>query len=676
MQRVRLLLTVYFLLGRSNVYWSSHPNLEVDQSGSGGSARTPKASTFNQIIVTSSHRHVLNSVTKKMSTTRWSLRLPRTLATQRRSVLEGRLGEVGRIQRRGFIRRPPPKPRQAGRQDGQSNDKENENGVYNQKEVQKYQEFLRRLEEKRTAGQPQQPLPSPESQSQSQPHPPQQPEQAPDQTSPGRNSQLAATLAESDTSDLVTEVHIPDDTHGILPKHHPAMSILGNSALVIQRQVEWMNILAGFEQANRYVIMDGHGQTVGFIVEEDHGIGTAMKRQMLNTRRSFTTHIFDKYQREVLRIHRPFQWINSRIRIYDAVPEGGYAAVEQSTALQTTPGSTIDQASSAQVSPLKLDEMRIIGEAKQQWAPLRRKYNLFSYRPLEQAPENDTTPRIESGDKATSDTKALTVTESKTNDAAIEAGMQQFAFVNEPFLSWEFNLRDEQERPVGSVSRNFVGFTRELFTDTGVYALRMDSAAQTSAIETAQGQEVARYEREATAMTLDQRAVMLATAVSIDFDYFSRHSGHGSGLGFMPLWFPGMGGGAAGGAAAEGGAVEGAAGAAGAAGRAGGAVGAAEGGMAGAGTMAGYEAMQRGAHGQQGGDDASPTANEPFAGDGQYPQQGQSGSGSQPGNDVWGEDDDPWGGDGGDGAPPPSAGGEGGESGGGWLDSISEFFGD
>lgn len=29
----------------------------------------------------------------------------------------------------------------------------------------------------------------------------------------------------------------------------------------------------------------------------------------------------------------------------------------------------------------------------------------------------------------------------------------------------------------------------------------------------------------AKGLTLDQRAVMLATAVSVDFDYFSRHSG-------------------------------------------------------------------------------------------------------------------------------------------------------
>ena len=40
-------------------------------------------------------------------------------------------------------------------------------------------------------------------------------------------------------------------------------------------------------------------------------------------------------------------------------------------------------------------------------------------------------------------------------------------------------------------------------------------------------------------LSVDERTLILATAVSIDFDYFSQHS-HGSGLlpfGFMP--FPG-----------------------------------------------------------------------------------------------------------------------------------------
>lgn len=455
-----------------------------------------------------------------------------------------------------------------------------------------------------------------------------------------------------------------------------------------------MNIIAGFEQANRYIMMDGQGNTLGYIAEQDHGMGKAFARQMFKTHRSFTTHIFDRYEREVLRIHRPFAYINSKIRIYDPVPEGGYGELETSTALQgTSTSSALDQNAVAQVSPLKLDEMRIIGEAQQRWAPLRRKYDLFSYRALASAPESDTTPRLESGDKPNTETTALT--ESKAPEQAIEAGMSQFAHVNEPFLSWDFTLRDEAGSTIGSVNRNFAGFAREIFTDTGVYALRMDSAARSSALESPDGQEVGRYEKEATGMTLDQRAVMLASAVSIDFDYFSRHSSSSGGMGFMPLWFPGMGGGAAEGGAAAGGAAG--AGAAGEAG-AGTAVGAAEGmeaagaagrglgtgagaagesAIAGAGTMAGYEAMQRGAYGPRG-DDASPQANEPYPG--ASPDQPSQEAGS-PGESPWGETQDPWGrgGWGGDdqGPPTPGAGGEGGgEGGSSWGDVLSDFFGD
>jgi hypothetical protein len=504
---------------------------------------------------------------------------------------------------------------------------------------------------------------------------------------PGLNTQLASTLSETNSSDLVSEVHIPADPHGVLPPDHPALAILGNSSLVIQRQIEMMNIIIGFEQANRYIMMDGQGNTIGYIAEQDHGMGSSMARQVFKTHRSFTTHIFDRYEREVLRIHRPFAYINSKIRIYDPVPEGGYGELETSTALQgTSTSSVMNQGAVAQVSPLKLDEMRIIGEAQQRWAPLRRKYDLFSYRPLTAAPENDNTPRLESGDKPTSETTALT--ESKAPEQAIEAGMTQFAHINEPFLSWDFTLRSETNETIGSVNRNFAGFAREIFTDTGVYALRMDSAAQTSALESAEGKEVGRYVREATGMTLDQRAVMLASAVSIDFDYFSRHSSAGSGgMGFMPLWFPGMGGGAAAeggaaaggvaGAAGEAGAIEGAAGAAGR----GLGTGAGASAIAGAGTMAGYEAMQRGAYGPRGGDDASPQAggNEPYSG----ASPDQPGQGASSGEDAWGESSDPWGessdpwggNDGQGGGPPPSAGGEGGEGGGGWGDMLSDFLG-
>lgn len=422
-----------------------------------------------------------------------------------------------------------------------------------------------------------------------------------------------------------------------------------------------MNIIVGFEQANRYIMMDGQGRTLGFIAERDHGFGSAMARQFAKTHRSFTAHVFDAQHREVLRIHRPFAYINSRIRIYDPVPEGGYPDVPQSSEVQlstaTAPG---EPGPTAQVSPLSLEEMRIIGETQQQWAPLRRKYNLFSYRPGTATPTDAaSTPRITSGDAPNTSTTALT-TESTLPAAAIAAGMAQFASVNEPMLSWDFTLRDESNATMGSVNRNFGGFAREIFTDTGVYALRMDSAAAAAADSPAQSSS------EQAGMTLDRRAVMLATAVSIDFDYFSRHSSHaGGGIMPMPIFWP-MG---TGGAAAEGGAV-GAAGAAGAA----------EAGVVGAGAIAGAEAM-RGYGGSPGGavDDASPTSQEPFAGQGgQEMSSGGSGgdaAGGQ-GGDVWGESYDPWSQQSpGEGQSPPSAGGDG-EGGGSWLDTLSDWFSD
>lgn len=96
----------------------------------------------------------------------------------------------------------------------------------------------------------------------------------------------------------------------------------------------------------------------------------------------------------------------------------------------------------------------------------------------------------------------------------------QFGAVDAPFLAFTFNVRNEQNQLIGSVDRNWVGFGRELFTDTGVYLLRMDSSAF-------ENDPNSQGSISTTPLTLDQRAVLLGTAVSIDFDYFSRHSGNG-----------------------------------------------------------------------------------------------------------------------------------------------------
>ncbi|KAL8644947.1 MAG: hypothetical protein Q9226_007511, partial [Calogaya cf. arnoldii] len=276
--------------------------------------------------------------------------------------------------------------------------------------------------------------------------------------------------------------------------------------------------------------------------------------------------------------------------------------------ITASPGSLQAQvnATPSQISPLSLSEMQTIGEAQQEWAPLRRKYNLFLY----QQPTHPRTDlgnrQISSGDVPISPSQQL---QFQHNGQGTSLGdYNQFAYVNEPFLSWDFSLLSTDARKIGSVNRNWGGIGREIVTDTGVYALRMDAAVsiQEQSKNIGPTEAAVPYERS-TGMTLDQRAVMLATAVSIDFDYFSRHSGSGGGVGWMPLWFP-WGGGeadATGGAAEGAGAVE--AGSiirdAGSAGKVG------EGAAVGAGSVVGYEAMQRGT-GRSGADE--PTFAEEF----------------------------------------------------------------
>ncbi|KAJ5470596.1 hypothetical protein N7530_007953 [Penicillium desertorum] len=433
---------------------------------------------------------------------------------------------------------------------------------------------------------------------------------------------------------LLSPVYLPEDPRGVLKENHPAISILANSGIVVQRELEMMNVMIGFEQANKYVIMDAQGNHIGYMAEQDKGLANTMARQWLHTHRSFVTHVFDRQENEVLRFNRPFSWINSQIHVYDPLDQTPNASSASTSIQSTTPGSLIEPGtrSSARISPLGLGQMRVIGEAQQQWAPLRRKYNLFTHH---QSPNPETdmgTRGFSLSDSGLSQAQQMQLVRTPDQNQGI---FNQFAYVDEPFLSWDFSLKSADDQLIGSVNRDFAGFAREIFTDTGVYAMRMDSAAL--------GTETSRNRN--LGMTLDQRAVMLATAVSIDFDYFSRQRG---GLGMFPPGFH-MGGQApAGGAAAEG-AAAGEAGAVGGAtagtlervGTAGGAPNGMVSGATTAGAMAGYEAMQRGANTT----DPHTPASEPV-------DPGSQGFQDQP-QDPWGADD-PWGdggdiGDGGDG---------------------------
>lgn len=353
-----------------------------------------------------------------------------------------------------------------------------------------------------------------------------------------------------------------------------------------------------------------------------------------------------------IQFHRPFSWISSKIGVYDPLEVGSKSRASSRSLTSTKSDIASPETGQADthVSPLALSEMRVIGEAQQQWAPLRRKYNLFVFRESSDIKGQSSVPRLPSGELPISTSREIQVHQNSPEGSS--GRFDQFAYVDEAFLSWDFSLLSADSRLIGSVNRNFSGFGREIFTDTGVYALRMDAAglaAEPSHLiaKTGDTKEIAR-DASGAGMTLDQRAVMLATAVSVDFDYFSRKSG---GVGFMPLWFPW--GGAAG---------ESAGGVAGAE--------AAGGAVAGAGAAAATAAAQSGAN-NAGAMGAGPTASSPS-----QPSAGPPPTGAGEQEEVWGEsspedgqgwnvndDDDTH--DGGDGDGGAGSGGDGGD---GWSD--------
>ena len=229
-----------------------------------------------------------------------------------------------------------------------------------------------------------------------------------------------------------TTVRIPST--GLLSKASMAASVLMHPALVVTRQIEMLNVLVGYEQANKYAIKDPSGSNVGFIVEEEASIGGLITRQLLRTRRPFNAVIMDNKGRVVLRIERPIKlFLNSQMVVID--PESSH----------------------------------IVGQVRQSFHVWRRRYDLF-------------------------------------------VDGRQFADIDGQFLAFDFPIHDERLKPTGEITRNFMGFAREIFTDTGQYAILMDPKSHRP-------------------LSLDERAICLACAVNIDIDYFSRHS-HSGGVMF------------------------------------------------------------------------------------------------------------------------------------------------
>ncbi|KAJ0014532.1 hypothetical protein Pint_21842 [Pistacia integerrima] len=98
---------------------------------------------------------------------------------------------------------------------------------------------------------------------------------------------------------------------------------------------------------------------------------------------------------------------------------------------------------------------------------------------------------------------------------------KQFAVVEHlGFWNWAFTLKDINGEVLSEIDRDRRGFSFEIFTDSGQYVIRFgnaDSRSKSGPARVIQELEVARP------LTLLDRAVNVALAISLDNDYFFRH---------------------------------------------------------------------------------------------------------------------------------------------------------
>ncbi|KAH9560148.1 hypothetical protein CY35_06G091700 [Sphagnum magellanicum] len=285
------------------------------------------------------------------------------------------------------------------------------------------------------------------------------------------NPALSSIQSQSSSREHLTDSAVPNSL--IEEKLSP---VLARPDLLITRNVEWANLAFGFEQQNRYVIMDPRQPQapVGFIVEDSN----ILLRQFMRTRRPFTASVMDAVGNEILRVRRPMFLINSSI----------YIEVDG----------------------------EVVGECHRRWHLWRRNYDVY-------------------------------------------LGKTQFAAVENPgFWHWTFTLKDQNQGVLAEIDRNWRGFGYEFLTDAGQYVIQFgdtlpkgihpaspvldeDVQNRKPLLSSTQGQSGAQEMQQLQAaateaeelrvsrpLNLVERAVALALAVSLDNDYFSRHSQPGA----------------------------------------------------------------------------------------------------------------------------------------------------
>jgi len=246
---------------------------------------------------------------------------------------------------------------------------------------------------------------------------------------------------------------------------------MDNQMLVITRQVEMVNIFIGLEKHNRYIISNESGEPIGYIAEEQRGLLSVISREIFSTRRPFRAVLLDTSGSPILWFYRPFSWINSRMFVQH-VKDLNFNE-------HTAEGGPIPDT---------------FAEVQQRWHPWRHRYDLF----IRETP-----------------LRLLSTPSGRQSQPELDPeSFRRFARVDEGVLAWNFTVKDERGEAIARVERTFRGAEKESSRGAGQCHVRFTP----SRVEGPEHDSLI----AAKDLSLEERALVLALAVNIDFDYFTR----------------------------------------------------------------------------------------------------------------------------------------------------------
>lgn len=306
-----------------------------------------------------------------------------------------------------------------------------------------------------------------------------------------RRGKTANGLTQLNSSSGVTAVTSEDVSEQSVVAADSAASqkeianVVGHAALVVAREIEWGTVILGFEQCNKYTVLDETGATVALLAEDVGGLGTAVGRQVLRRRRPFKATVFTPDgSRIICQIERPFYLINSSMFI-------------------------------------KNGDGDVVGEVHQRWHLWRRKYALYIDRTQFAAIDGG----LLAWEFVMRDSKGGTLALIDRNFQGF--GKELFTDAGKYVVHFGSKPQEAAEQVANSIKAAHPEKPRPPVT--AIAKARNDLTV----IPTAAGDQLA----VVRPLRISERMAVLAAAISIDFDYFSQHSS-GSAGGMFPFMMP------------------------------------------------------------------------------------------------------------------------------------------